>query len=226
MRKGPRRERIEQTSSISDMGRKSPLARPRRRPPPNGRVAPFAVIRLGAVFGRLAEIAGRWPRLYSLHDLLLKTRDAPMRRALILLCALMLDASLLERAWAAQACAWIVESVEDDGAHMFRLNLSVDAPTSVSVRFKGPGFTSASMGGDMIQLDSGVPKDIDADGFDVSAGDDIHFDVELFDHPLTSLDEMDNPTGKLLAAFAFNAKVGRDDRASPANLAKQCKPLG
>jgi len=149
-----------------------------------------------------------------------------MRRALIVVCALILNASLLQRAWAAQACVWIVESVEDDGAHMFRLNLSVDAPASVAVRFKGPGFTSASMGGDMIQLDPGAPKDIDADGFDVSAGDDIHFDVELFDHPLTTWEEMDNPTGKRLAAFAFNAKVGQDERASPADLAKRCKPLG
>ena len=148
-----------------------------------------------------------------------------MRRALIVLCALILNAALLERAWAAQACAWIVESVEPDGAHMFGLNLSVDAPTSVAVRFKGPGFTSASMGGEMIQLDPGAPKEVDAEGFDVSAGDDIAFDVQLFDHPLASLDEMDNPTGKPLAAFAFHPKVGQDDRASPAGLAKQCKPL-
>jgi len=149
-----------------------------------------------------------------------------MRRALIVLCALILDASLLERAWAAQACAWIVESVEDDGAHMFKLNLSVDAPTSVAVRFQGPGFTSASMGGDMIQLDSGEPKEVDGEGFEVSAGDDLHFDVRLFDHRLTSLDEMNNPTGKPLAAFAFHGKVGQDERASPADLAKQCKPIG
>jgi hypothetical protein len=149
-----------------------------------------------------------------------------MRRALIVLCALVLDASLLERAWAAQACAWIVESVEPDGAHMFRLNLSADAPTSVAVRFKGPGFTSASMGGEMIQLGPDAPKEVDAEGFDVSAGDDLHFDVALFDHPLASLDEMDNPTGKPLATFAFHPKVGQDGRASPADLAKQCKPLG
>jgi hypothetical protein len=109
---------------------------------------------------------------------------------------------------------------------MFRLNLSVDAPTSVAVRFKGPGFTSASLGGDMIQLDPGVPKEVDAEGFDVSAGDDIAFDVRLFDHPITSLDEMDHPTGKQLAAFAFHPKVGQTGRASPADLAKQCKPLG
>ncbi len=149
-----------------------------------------------------------------------------MRRALIVLCAMILDASLLERAWAAQACAWIVESVEDDGAHMFKLNLSVDAPKSVAVRFQGPGFTSASMGGDMIQLDPGEPKEVDGEGFDVSAGDDLHFDVQLFDHPLASLDEMHAPTGKPLAAFAFDPKVGQDARASPADLAKQCKPLG
>jgi hypothetical protein len=149
-----------------------------------------------------------------------------MRRALIVLCALILDASLLERAWAAQACAWIVESVESDGAHMFKLNLSVDAPTSAAVRFQGPGFTSASMGGDMIQLDPGEPKEVDGEGFEVSAGDDLQFDVRLFDHRLASLDEMNSPTGKPLAAFAFHGKVGQDERASPADLAKQCKPIG
>ena len=149
-----------------------------------------------------------------------------MRRALIVLCALIFDASLLEPAWAAQACAWIVESVDDDGAHQFALNLSVDAPTSVAVRFQGPGFTSASMGGDLIQLDPGEPKDVDGEGFDVSAGDDLRFDVQLFDHPLASLDEMDHPTAKPLAAFAFHAKVGEDGRAPAADLARQCKPLG
>ena len=150
-----------------------------------------------------------------------------MRPALIVLCALILNAALLERAWAAQACAWIVESVEDDGAHMFKLNLSVDAPTSVAVRFQGPGFTSASMGGDMIQLTPGEPKDVDGEGFDVSPGDDLHFDVQLFVHPLASLDEMEHPTGKPLAAFAFNRKVGEDEHTPPpADFAKQCKPLG
>jgi len=149
-----------------------------------------------------------------------------MRRALIVLCALILNASLLQRAWAAQACAWIVESVEDDGAHRFELNLSVDTPTSLAVRFQGPGFTSASMGGDMIQLAPGEPKDVDGEGFDVSAGDDLHFDVQLFDHALASLDEMEHPTGKPLAAFVFQRKVGEDERAPPADFAKQCKPLG
>ena len=149
-----------------------------------------------------------------------------MRRALVVLSALILNASLLERAWAAQACAWIVESVEDDGAHMFKLNLSVDAPRSLAVRFQGPGFTSASMGGVMIQLAPGEPKEVDGEGFDVSAGDDLHFDVQLFDHPLASLDEMRDPTGKPLAAFAFHTKVGQNERASPGGLAKQCKTLG
>ena len=150
-----------------------------------------------------------------------------MRHALIVLCALILDTSLLERAWAAQACAWIVESVEDDGVHKFELNLSADAPTSVAVRFQGPGFTSASMGGEMIQLDPGEPKDVDDEGFDVSAGDDLKFDVQLFDHPMASLDEMDAPVGKLLAAFAFDRKVGEDEHAPPADLAaRQCKTLG
>ena len=149
-----------------------------------------------------------------------------MRRALIVLCALLLDVSLQERAWAAQACAWIVESVEDDGAHMFRLNLSIDAPTSVAVRFKGPGFTSISLGGDMIQLDPGQPKEVDNEGFDVSPGDDLHFEVQLFGHSLASLDEMQNPTGKPLAVFAFDRKVGEAERAPPPGFAKQCKPLG
>jgi hypothetical protein len=150
----------------------------------------------------------------------------PVRGALIVVLALILDGSLLERAWAAQACAWIVESVEDDGTHKFALNLSADAPTSVAVRFQGPGFTSASMGGDMIQLDPGEPKDVDGEGFDVSAGDDLRFDVRLFDHPLASIDEMNDPTGKPLATFAFHRTVGKDERAPPADLAKQCKALG
>src|SRR5215469_13598654 len=121
-----------------------------------------------------------------------------MRRALIVLCAFAFDAALLQRAWAAQACAWIVESVEDDGAHKFALNLSVDAPTSVAVRFAGPGFTSGAMGGDLIQLAPGEPKEVDGEGFDVDAGDDLSFDVKLFDHAL-SLDELDDPVGKPLA---------------------------
>jgi hypothetical protein len=146
-----------------------------------------------------------------------------MRCAVVLLCALVLDASPLEHAWAAQACAWIVESVEDDGAHKFELNLSVDATTSVSVRFHGPGFTSGSMGGELIQLNAGEPKDVDGEGFDVSAGDDLRFDVQLFDHPL-SLDELDDPAGKPLAAFAFHRNVGENERVPPVDLAaKQCK---
>jgi hypothetical protein len=149
-----------------------------------------------------------------------------MRRAPVVLCALILDASLLERAWAAQACAWIVESVEDDGAHKFALNLSVDAPTSAAVRFEGPNFTSGAMGGDMIQLDPNQPKEVDSFGFDVDAGDDLRFDVKLFDHPL-SLDELDNPRGKPLATFAFRRKVGEGEHAPPSDLAaKQCKSLG
>ena len=149
-----------------------------------------------------------------------------MRRALIVLSALILDAALLERAWAAQVCVWIAESVEDDGAHKFALNLSADAPASVSVRFQGPGFTSASMGGDMIQLDPAEPKDVDGEGFDVSAGDDLHFDVQLFGHSLASMEELQNPTGKPLATFAFDRKVGEDEHAPPPVFAKQCKPLG
>ena len=148
-----------------------------------------------------------------------------MRFALVVLCALALDASLLQRAWAAQVCAWINESVEDDGAHKFELNLSVDAATSAAVRFQGPGFTSGSMGGDVIQLKAGEPKDVDGEGFDVSAGDDLRFDVQLFDHPL-SLDELDDPARKPVARFAFYRKVGENEHAPPTDLAaKQCKPL-
>ena len=149
-----------------------------------------------------------------------------MRRGRIVLCALVLDASLLERAWAAQACARIVESVEDDGDHKFELNLSADAPASVAVRFQGQGFTSASMGGDMIQLDPGEPRNVDGEGFDVNPGDDLSFDVRLYDQPMASLDEMDHPTGRMLAAFAFHRKVGEDEHAPPADLAvKQCARL-
>lgn len=149
-----------------------------------------------------------------------------MRPALIVLCALMLDAALLERAWAAQVCAWIVESVEDDGTHKFALNLSADAPASVSARFQGPNFTSGAMGGEMIQLEAGAPQDVDGEGFDVSPGDDLRFDVRLFDRRL-SLDDLDAPPVKPLAAFVFERKVGEGERAPPADFAaKQCKPLG
>ena len=148
-----------------------------------------------------------------------------MRHALIVLCAvILLDAGWPARAWAAQVCAWIVESVEAEGTHKFELNLSVDAPASVAVRFEGPNFTSAAMGGEMIQLDAGEPKTVDGEGFDVSPGDDLSFDVRLYAHPLT-LDELDNPTGKPLAAFTFHRKVVEAERALPADLAaKQCKP--
>jgi hypothetical protein len=78
----------------------------------------------------------------------------------------------------------------------------------------------------MIQLVPGEPKEVDGEGFDVTAGDDLQFDVRLFDHPLASIDEMEHPTGRLLAAFAFHLKVGQDGHARLADLAKQCKPLG
>jgi hypothetical protein len=150
-----------------------------------------------------------------------------MRRALILLCALIASALLPARASAAQACVWIVELAQDDGEHMFALNISVDAPTSVAVRFQGPNFTSGSMGGDMIDLTPGEAKDIDDDGFDVGPGDELRFNVRLFDRPLATLDEMENPAGKPLAVFDFHRKVGADERAPPADLAvKQCKRLG
>ena len=156
----------------------------------------------------------------------MKTNIRPVRLALVVLGAVALNASLLQRAWAGQACAWVVESVEDDGAHKFALNLSVDAPLSASVRFQGPGFTSGAMGGELIQLDPGMPKEVDGEGFDVDAGDDLSFDVKLFDHPL-SLDDLDDPRGKPLAAFVFHRKVGVGEHAPPADLAaKQCKPLG
>jgi hypothetical protein len=149
-----------------------------------------------------------------------------MRRVAIVLCALILNAALIQRAQAAQACAWIVESVEDDGTHKFALNLSVDAPTSLAVRFAGPNFTSGSMGGDLIPLDAGAPKEVDGEGFDVSPGDDLRFDVALFDHPIT-LDELDSPKRKPLATFVFRRKVGEDEHAPPAAFAaKECKPLG
>jgi hypothetical protein len=149
-----------------------------------------------------------------------------MRLALVL-CALILSVSLPQRVWAAtQACAWIVETVEDDGGHKFELNLSADAAASVSVRFKGPDFTSASMGGEMIQLDPAEPKEVDGEGFDVSAGDDLKFVVQLFDHPL-SLDEAVAPAEKSLATFVFHRTVGADEHTPPADLAvKQCGPVG
>ena len=149
-----------------------------------------------------------------------------MRRALIAFCALILNATLLERAWAAQVCVWISESVEDDGTHQFHLNLSADAPTSVSVRFQGPGFLSAAMGGDMIQLDPGEAKDIDGEGFDVSPGDALMFDVRLYDHPLESLEALRSAAGTPLAGFGFHGTAGAGGRAPPAVLAKQCKTLG
>src|SRR5690348_7457885 len=117
-----------------------------------------------------------------------------MRPALIVLCAVVLDAALMQRAWGAEACAWIVETAEEGGAHKFEVNLSVDAPASVSVRVAGPNFTSGGMGGELIQLTPGEPKAVDNEGFDVDAGDELSFDVRLFDHPLT-LDELDDPKG-------------------------------
>jgi hypothetical protein len=150
-----------------------------------------------------------------------------MRHALILVCAVVLiDAAWLPQARATQVCAWIVEQVEDEGTHKFELNLSADAPASVSVRFQGPGFTSASIGGELIQLEPGAPKDVDGEGFDVSPGDELSFDVKLFNHPI-GFDEMENPPGQPLAAFSFHRKVGEGERAPPADLAvKQCNPLG
>ena len=149
-----------------------------------------------------------------------------MRAALIVLCALALDAALLERASAAQVCAWIVESVDDDGDHKFELNLGTDAPTSVAVRFQGPGVISASMGGDMIQLAPGEANNVEGDGLPVLAGEDLRFNVQLFERPIATLEEAKNPTRKPLATFDFHRKVGEDERAPPADLAaKQCKPL-
>ena len=149
-----------------------------------------------------------------------------MRCVLIVLCALMLDASLLQRASAAQACAWIVETIDEGSTHKFELNLSADAPASVAARFKGPGFVSGAMGGELIQLQPGEPKDVDGEGFDVDAGDDLTFDVRLFGRTL-SLDDLDNPPTNPLAAFTFHRKVGEAEHAPPADLAaKQCKPIG
>ena len=93
-----------------------------------------------------------------------------------------------------------------------------DAPEEVVV--------AQAMGGELIQLDPGAPKEVDAEGFDVDAGDELSFDVKLFDHPL-SVDEFDAPHGKPLAAFVFHRKVGEGERTPPADLAaKQCQPLG
>jgi hypothetical protein len=153
----------------------------------------------------------------------MRSKALSMRSALIVLCALTLNASVLGRAWAAQVCAWIVESIEADGAHKFELDLSADAPVSAAVRFQGPGFMSASMGGDVIQLDPGESKSVDDEGFDVSPGDDLRFDVQLYDHPIASLDEMHDPTGKVLAGFVFQRQAGAGGR--PADFARQCKPL-
>ncbi|MEJ0067315.1 MAG: hypothetical protein WDM85_19505 [Caulobacteraceae bacterium] len=50
--------------------------------------------------------------------------------------------------------------------------------------------------------------------------------MQLFDHPLASIDEMKNPTGKPLARFSFHSKAAADGHAAPSDLAKQCKPLG
>jgi len=149
-----------------------------------------------------------------------------LRRALIVLCALIANAALLERAQAAQVCAWIVESVGDDGTHKFELNLSADAPVSVSARFQGAGFISGAGGGELIHLEPGAPQDVDGEGFDVDAGDDLSFDVRLFDRAL-SLDDLDNPPAKPLAAFVFHRKAGEHERTPPPDLAaKQCKSLG
>ena len=149
-----------------------------------------------------------------------------MRLALIALSALMLDAALLGPARAAQVCAWIVETVEEEGTHKFELNLSADSPASVSARFQGPNFTSAAAGGELIKLEAGAPQVVDGEGFDVSPGDDISFDLRLFSHVLR-LDDLDNPSGTPLATFAFHRKVGAAEHAPPADLAtKQCKPLG
>jgi hypothetical protein len=148
-----------------------------------------------------------------------------MRLAVMLLFSLALDATLAARASAARVCAWVVETVETDGTHKFALNLSADAPVTAAVRFQGPNFTSGAMGGELIQLAPGAPKEVDAEGFDVDAGDDLSFDVKLFDHAL-SLDELDAPRGRPLAAFAFHRKAGEGERVPPPTLAaRQCQPL-
>jgi len=150
-----------------------------------------------------------------------------MRAALVILCALILQASLTARAQAAQVCAWIIESVEDDGTHMFDLNLGADAPASVSVRFAGDGFITGAMGGRLIDLQPGETQNVAGEGFDVSPGDDVGFDVQLFDRPLASLEEARRPATAPLAHFVFHRKVGEGERAPPTELAaRQCKPLG
>jgi hypothetical protein len=119
-----------------------------------------------------------------------------LRRSLIAVAALILNASLMQGASAAQMCAWIVESAEQDGLHKFALNVSVDASTSVAVRFQGPNFTSGAMGGDMISLDPSEPREIDSEGFDVGAGDALSFTVKVFDRPIASLSDEPGPGGR------------------------------
>ena len=150
-----------------------------------------------------------------------------MRRALIAVGALIAGVAPLERAWATQVCAWIDESIDTDGDHKFALELSADAPAEVSVRFQGPNFTSAAMGGDLIALTPGEPNNVETDGLDIGALDEVAFDVRLYAQPLASLDEMEHPTAKPFASFVFHRKVGQDEHKAPADLAaKQCQPLG
>jgi hypothetical protein len=147
-----------------------------------------------------------------------------LRRSLIAVAALILNASLMQGASAAQMCAWIVESAEQDGLHKFALNVSVDASTSVAVRFQGPNFTSGAMGGDMISLDPSEPREIDSEGFDVGAGDALSFTVKVFDRPIASLSDEPGPTR---AEFVFQRRVAEGEQAPPPDLAtKQCKAVG
>ena len=147
-----------------------------------------------------------------------------MKRSVIAVAAVILNASLTQAASAAQICAWIVESAEEDGVHKFALNISADSSAAVAVRFQGPGFTSGAMGGDIINLDPNEPREIDSEGFDVSAGDTLSFTVKVFDRPITSLSEEPGPAR---AEFAFHRQVAEGEHAPPPDLAaKQCKAIG
>ena len=141
--------------------------------------------------------------------------------------ALLLAALPARPVCAAQVCAWIVETVEDDGGHKFELDLVADTPTSLAVGLLGPGFTSAARGGELIPLQSGQPEVVDGEGFDVAPGDALRFEARLFQAPIASLDDLKSGAVKPLAVFVFQRTVGDKEAAPPGDLAtRQCAPIG